>query len=471
MKLNGIFARLIITNFIPLVFLSMFMSFIFFKIQKLDRLMKQVTLVEIPVIEKTDRLSGTILRQIEFREKYIISMDKDFLRQYEEYTGSFRKMLAELDAVAAGERKQQALAKLRTAYDEYSHAEAVYIRDGGKGSYVPSVNSVSGALEELRGVAASKREKALKTSGRLVEQVRTEIFLFIVTGGVLIVCLAYLNTRSIALPIRKLSENTRRVAKGTYPDHIGTGGPSEIRRLSEDFGTMVRRLKESDELRTEFIGNVSHELRTPLTSIYEASSMLKEDYFINDRESSEKLLNIIETESKRMINSVSNILEITRLDIEQDSYIIAPVDIGRAAVSSIEKTAPIAAGRGISVVSDIRPGEMVYADGEKLSLVFMNLIGNALKYSGDGSFVKVTAERKDSLLTVCVSDNGTGIDAEELSLIFERYRQGSNRSAEYKGTGLGLAICRKIIEKHGGTIWAESQKGCGSRFFFTLRCA
>jgi len=471
MKLNGIFSRLIVTNFILLVFLSIFMSFIFFKIEKLNRLMERVTLVEIPVIERADRLSGIILREIEFREKYLISMDTDFLRQYEQYGVSFRSVLKEMDAIITGGRKKAALEKLESAYAAFSAEESAYILGGGQEELMPSVNDVSAALEDLRKIAAQKREKGLRTSAMLVEQVKTEAFIFIVSGGVLIVFLAFLNTKSIAEPIRKLSENTRKVAEGSYPEKISPNGPSEVRRLSEDFGVMVHRLKEGDELRTEFIGNVSHELRTPLTSIREASAMLKEDFFASDRESSLRLLNIIETESDRMINSVNNILEITRLDIAQDSYDIGRTDIGRIICSSIEKTAPIAARRNISVVSEVMPQEMVFADAEKLSLVFDNLIGNALKYSGDGTRVTVSAVRSGEVMTVCVADNGAGIEGAELALIFERYRLGRNRSPEYKGSGLGLAICRKIIEKHGGTIWAESEKGYGSRFCFTLRCA
>ncbi|WP_303851078.1 HAMP domain-containing sensor histidine kinase [Seleniivibrio woodruffii] len=469
MKLNGIFARLIAMNFILLAFLSIFMSVIFMKIQKLNGLMERVTLVEIPVIERADRLSGIILRQIEFREKYLISMDTDFLRQYEQYGGSFRSVLKELDAIISGGSKKEALERLKTAYASFSAEESTYMLGGGQEEHMPSVNGVSSALEHLRGIAAQKREKGLRTSGKLVEQVRTEAFAFIVTGGVLIVLLALTNTKSIAVPIRKLSESTRKVTDGSYPEMVCHGGPSEVRRLSEDFGVMVRRLKESDELRTEFIGNVSHELRTPLTSIREASAMLKEGYFHDDRESSLRLLNIIETESNRMINSVNNILEITRLDLAQDTYEIIKTDINRIVVSSIEKTAPIAARRGITVVNTIEPDLTAFADAEKLSLVFDNLIGNALKYSGAGTQVKISATCSGGVVTVCVADSGAGVDEAELSLIFERYRLGSNRSSEYKGSGLGLAICRKIIEKHGGSIWVKSEKGCGSRFCFTLR--
>ncbi len=469
MKLNGIFARLIVMNFILLIFLSIFMSVIFMKIQKLNRLMERVTLVEIPVIERTDRLSGLILRQIEFREKYLISMDTDFLRQYEQFGGSFRAVLKELDAIISSGSKKEALDRLKSAYAAFSSEESTYMLGGGQEEQMPSVNGVSSALEHLRGIAAQKREKGLRTSGKLVEQVRTEAFVFIVTGGVFIVFLAFLNTKSIAAPIRKLSENTRKVTDGYYPEIVSGGGPAEVRQLSEDFGVMVHRLKESDELRTEFIGNVSHELRTPLTSIREASAMLKEGYFQDDRESSLRLLNIIETESNRMINSVNNILEITRLDLAQDTYEIVKTDINSIAASSVEKTAPIAARRGISVFNGIERQTNVFADAEKLALVFDNLLGNALKYSGDGSQVEISVIHSGGFVTVCVADSGVGVDEAELSLIFERYRLGSNRSSEYKGSGLGLAICRKIIEKHGGTIWAESKKGCGSRFCFTLR--
>jgi len=466
MKINGVFGRLLAANLAVLIFLSVFMSYIIHKSRRLNTLLEQVNSVELPVIERVDRLNGTVQKQAEFREKYVISKDADFLERYRDYCSEAVSIISELDVLISDIDKDRAFQELEEAYSKFNTENEKYISARGRTVGIPSYTGVSEALIKLRGLAAGKRKESLELSGILAGQMRTASLVFVLSGGVLVVLLAFVNTKSIVRPIRKLRDSTHQVAKGVYPENIDSGGPAEISGLADDFRVMVKRLRESDELRTEFIGNVSHELKTPLTSIREASAMLREDYFKTDSESSEKLLDIISTESDRMINSVNNILEITRLDIAQAAYEFEDADIGTIAEAAIQNTAPIAARRNISVISAIDASAR--ADREKLAVVFVNLIANALKYSGEGTTVRLSSERVGDRLRVCVADEGAGIAQEELGLIFERYRLGSNRSFEYKGSGLGLAICRKIIEKHGGRIWAESGQGQGSRFYFTL---
>lgn len=469
MKLTGVFGRLITANFILLIFLSLFMTYILQKTEKLNLILHQITSVELPLIEKTDRLMNAVVGIEEFRDKYLIAEDEDFLHQYENYKISAALLLNDIDSLIAIE-KRNVFDSLSSSFAEYISLNTLFL-EKQEGIEKPSPETVTSNISALRKLAAAERGKGLKLSEKLSREVNEAAIAVGFAGVVLIILLAFLNTRNIVLPIKKLRKSTHLVAGGLYPEDISSDGPYEIRQLADDFSVMVRRLKENDELRSEFIGNVSHELRTPLTSIKEASEMLKEDYFRDDRRSSENLLYIINSESERMINSVNNILEITRLDMAKSAYDFESADIGKIAASAIAKTAPIAERRKIDISSEIQKGIKVAADTEKLSVVFANLIGNALKYSPENTRIRITAENKDGFICVCVSDQGIGVSEDELTLIFERYRRGSNRTPEYKGTGLGLAICSRIIEKHGGEIWAESSGGEGSRFYFTLRCA
>ncbi|ADD68388.1 integral membrane sensor signal transduction histidine kinase [Denitrovibrio acetiphilus DSM 12809] len=472
MKRTGVFGRLIVANLILLIFLSIFITYIFNKTQKLNSLLRQITSIELPIIENTDKLRNTVSGLAGFREKYLISMDSDFLSRYTDYTEASDRLVNDIRTLINDNTKLKAFESLQTAYTEYITDSEFYLLNRSKETIQPDIQPVADAIAGLRDIAMKERSNSLKISGILSEQVKVAAFIFIFSGFILIVLLAFLNTRNIVIPIKKLRGNTHLVAKGSYPDNINSDGPYEISQLAEDFSVMVHRLKENDELRSEFIGNVSHELRTPLTSIREASEMLKEEYFRGDKETSNNLLNIISSESDRMINSVNNILEITRLDMAKEYYDFEQTDIGKIAHSAIEKTAPIAERRNITVTSLISKGEVqALVDVEKIAVVFVNLLGNALKYSDQNTHVTISADRCGEFLCVCVKDEGIGISQDELSKIFERYRLGSNRSTEYKGTGLGLAICKKIIERHGGEIWAESSKGEGTRFYFTLRYA
>jgi signal transduction histidine kinase len=470
MKLKGIFGRLFISNFIILVFLSIFMTYIFTKTQKLNSLLHQVTTVELPLIEKADRLYNLISEIGEFRDKYRISYDSDFLDRYKKYSGDASVLLTDMWMLVSERAKEAAFDMLKKSYSDFMSANTAYLWNISENASPPSADALKLSVSALRDIAMQQRSESLRVSGVLSEEVKAGVFIFILTGIALILGIAYLNTRNIVIPLSNLSRETHRVTEGTYPESIETDGPYEVKKLAEDFGVMLSRLKENDELKAEFIGNVSHELRTPLTSIREASNMLKESYFLKDRISSEKLLNIISGESQRMINSVNNILEMTRLDMSEVSYQCEKADVGRMIQSVLLKSEPIAEKRNIKIISHV-PVDKVFAvaDIEKISVVLINLLGNALKYSYEGGEINITAKETGSLLRICVEDNGVGISADELSIIFERYRQGSNKTSEYKGSGLGLAICTKILEKHGGKIWAESSEGNGSRFFFTLQ--
>jgi len=472
MKLKGIFGRLFISNFIILIFLSLFMTYIFTKTQKLNALLHQVTAVELPMIEKADRLYNLISEIGEFRDKYRISYDSDFLDRYKQYSGDASALLTDMWLLISEREKEEAFNALKQSYSQFMSANTAYLWNMSEDAVPPSADELTKAVSVLRDIAMHQRSESLRISGVLSEEVTAGVFIFIITGIALILAIAYFNTRNIVIPLNKLSGETHRVIEGTYPEAIEADGPYEIKKLAEDFGVMLCRLKENDELKGEFIGNVSHELRTPLTSIREASEMLKENYFQKDRISSEKLLNIISGESQRMINSVNNILEMTRLDMSEVSYQCEKADMGRMIQSAVMKSEPIAGKRHIKIVSHV-PVDKVFAvaDIEKISVVLINLIGNALKYSYEGGVINIYAKESGSFLRFCVEDNGVGISADELSIIFERYRQGSNKTSEYKGSGLGLAICTKILEKHGGKIWAESSEGNGSRFFFTLQSA
>ncbi|MBI5596043.1 MAG: hypothetical protein HY928_08140 [Elusimicrobia bacterium] len=231
----------------------------------------------------------------------------------------------------------------------------------------------------------------------------------------------------------------------------------------------IGELKRLSEVRREFVANVSHELRTPLASIKAYAETLSQGA-LEDAENRAGFVAEIEAAADRMANLVDDLLNLAALESGRRPPVFAPLALGKAAAEVVAVLMPLAGRKSVVLrlepFHDIPP---VRADREMVKRVFVNLIENAIKYSGDRGVVRVGAEASGDMVTAWVSDNGPGIPAESLPRLFERfYRVDKARSRELGGTGLGLAIVKHIVDVHGGTASAESVVGEGSTFRFTL---
>ncbi|MBE9137948.1 PAS domain-containing protein [Nodosilinea sp. LEGE 07088] len=226
-----------------------------------------------------------------------------------------------------------------------------------------------------------------------------------------------------------------------------------------------------DRIKDEFISIVSHELRTPLTSIRGGLGLLALGVLQDRPQKAQQMLHIALDNTERMIRLVNDILDLERLASSQADLRVEPcqaADLIAQAVSGVEAIAQTA---GVSL--QVAPvTAMVVADPDAIVQTLTNLLGNAIKFSDPGSHIWLTAgivEVPTAVLRIAVKDQGRGIPADRLELIFERFHQVDVSDSRQKGgAGLGLAICKGIVEQHGGEIWAESQLGVGSTFYVTL---
>jgi signal transduction histidine kinase len=226
------------------------------------------------------------------------------------------------------------------------------------------------------------------------------------------------------------------------------------------------RLREFDRLKDEFIAIVSHELRTPLTSVYGAAMTLRGQNL--DERRRELMLDIVSTESARLGRLLDDILWVSRLDSGRAKpYLtrLEPLEL----VSEVVRSSRIHLPKGVSL--DLRydaGSKPVAADPDKLQQVLVNLVENAVKYSGNGT-IEVIVQPQYGTTRFCVRDRGPGIPPEEQERIFDKfYRLDPNMTKGVGGTGLGLYICRELVESMGGQIWVDSQPGLGSTFIFEL---
>lgn len=233
----------------------------------------------------------------------------------------------------------------------------------------------------------------------------------------------------------------------------------------------LTRLKQLESTREEFVANVSHELRTPLSLIKGYVETLL-DGAKDNPEIATRFLQTIDRNARRLDLLIQDLLTISALESGRVKLNLQPVALRLVAEEVFAGFKERTAGRGVKLVNAL-PDLTARADADRVQQVLANLVDNAVKYGRDGGTVTVGGRvADDGKVEVFVQDDGPGIPAEALERVFERfYRVDKGRSREQGGTGLGLAIVKHIVQSHGGSVWAKSEIGKGTTFYFTLPLA
>lgn len=235
----------------------------------------------------------------------------------------------------------------------------------------------------------------------------------------------------------------------------------------------ITERQKLEDMQTDFVANVSHELKTPLTNIKSYTETLL-DGAIEDRDTADHFLEIINSEADRMNRLVKDLLQLSRLDNNQDITNIKETNAVMLVDTAVTKIQITAAGKKqqLNKLYDNAKDIRVNVDRDKFEQVILNVLTNAIKYTEEGGRIDVDVFEQAGSCKIIVSDNGIGISAEALPRIFERfYRVDKARSRAMGGTGLGLAITKQIVENHGGTITAESAEGKGTKMIIELPLA
>jgi len=238
-------------------------------------------------------------------------------------------------------------------------------------------------------------------------------------------------------------------------------------QLFEEAGK-AQALREADRAKSELLSTVSHELRTPLAGIKAHATALLRPDVDRDQESVREYLHVVVEEADRLRLLIDNLLDMTRIEsgaMHIDKRPVQIADLAEAVASSMRRHA-----EGCDLSVSFPPDfPVVEADHRRIEQVLRNLVDNAVKYSPRGGKVVISGVKQEGEVLVSVTDEGIGIRASDLDLIFERFhRVDSPAVRRAGGAGLGLAICRGIVEAHGGRIWAESTPGRGTTIRFTL---
>jgi len=245
------------------------------------------------------------------------------------------------------------------------------------------------------------------------------------------------------------------------PEGKATGSIGIFRDITEK--------KEVDQIKDEFINIASHELRTPIAVVRETISQIADGQHGEMTDAQKQVLGALRKSVQRLCLLIDDLLDLSKIEtgrVELRRELLDLREIAKDAGATLAKTA---AEKGLEVRYDFPVSKLeAFIDREKITQVFLNLMGNGLKYTSEGR-VTVSGSEKEDCFEITIQDTGPGISEEDLPKIFEKFQRfGPKRSPEEKGTGLGLALCRGIVLLHHGKISAESRVGEGTKIVFSL---
>ena len=298
-----------------------------------------------------------------------------------------------------------------------------------------------------------------RSSDEQVERNFALLFITVLLGGVVASALiAIIVTRRGLRPLRKMTESLGRIGPDQLKERIGsTGWPRELQPLAIAFDEMLKRLDDSFSRLSQFSADLAHELRTPIANMLgEAQVALTRDRTAAEyRETIESTV----AECERLSRIVDNLLFVARVDAAREPIACKRFD-ARAAVEKIAAFYQTVADDHHVTISCTGDGQ-IYADPDLFERAVGNLLDNALRFTAEHGFIRVGLVRHNSDFEVAVGDNGSGIAAEHLPRVFDRfYRAESSRGSD--GAGLGLALVKSIVDLHGGSAVIESNPGCGT---------
>ncbi len=244
----------------------------------------------------------------------------------------------------------------------------------------------------------------------------------------------------------------------------------ESARLFEEVKERNLKLKELSDYKDEILNIAAHDLRSPLSAIHMSATLLDSYADKMDENEKKEALEGMVTKAKHMINMLNEMLDISVIESGKLELKKKHTDLKGILRGKFHSVTPYARSKNIELFYEV-PDELpdVIIDISKIDGVLDNLLTNAIKYTPSGGKVKLKATREDHTIQVCVEDTGVGIRKSEQQKLFKKFsRTSSKPTAGESSTGLGLAIAKKIVDLHDGKIWVESQKGIGSKFYFTI---
>lgn len=301
------------------------------------------------------------------------------------------------------------------------------------------------------------------------------VLILIVTAA----CMSAWIYRGVNSPLKKLKEATQHIKEGDLDFALDVKGNDELSQLCQDFEAMRRQLKITNEEKNaydrenkELISNISHDLKTPITAVkgYVEGIM---DGVADTPEKMDRYIRTIYNKANDMDKLINELTFYSKIDTNRIPYTFNKINVAEYFDDCVEEVGLDLESKNIelSYFNYVDHDTLVIADAEQLKRVISNIIGNSIKYlDKPKGYISIRVKDVGDFIQVEIEDNGKGIAAKDLPNIFDRfYRTDASRNSSQGGSGIGLSIVKKIIEDHGGKIWANSKLGAGTIMYFVLR--
>ncbi len=332
--------------------------------------------------------------------------------------------------------------------------------DGGEGS-VFIVSNVDGLLPEIRIM--------------MWEMILAGIMIIVFTDAILMMWVY----RSVISPLGRLKVATKNIRDGNLDFALEIEEDDEIGQLCQDFEEMRIRLKESaeekiqyDKENKELISNISHDLKTPITAIKGYVEGII-DGVASSPEKLDRYIRTVYNKANDMDKLIDELTFYSKIDTNKIPYTFSKLSVSNYFRDCVDEVGMEMEARSIELgyFNYVDEDVEIIADAEQLRRVINNIISNSVKYMDKkNGIINIRIKDAGDFIQVGIEDNGRGIPAKDLPNIFDRfYRTDSSRNSSQGGSGIGLSIVKKIIEDHGGRIWASSKEGIGTEIHFVLR--
>ncbi|MDY5874101.1 MAG: HAMP domain-containing sensor histidine kinase [Bacilli bacterium] len=346
-------------------------------------------------------------------------------------------------------------------------------QSGEETSFEKILNPINNSISLLYGIKKGNGYIFLFTSlediGTTTSLIKNQLIYVTLLAILFSIVIAMFLSRRIAKPISDMTKNAKILADGNYDVKFTTTGIKEIDELANTLNYLEQEVSKTDEYRRDLMANVSHDLKTPLTMIKAYAEMIR-DITLDNKEKTKENLNVIIDETNRLNILVNDILELSKLQNNQETLNIEKFDIVELIRDILKRYQIIKETENYNLILESPQSIIVKADKKRISQVIYNLINNAINYTGDDLKVtiRITENQKDCKIEII--DTGKGIDEKDLPNIWNRYyKKEKNHKRNVVGTGLGLSIVKNILEQHNFKYGVNSIKNKGTTFYFQIK--
>lgn len=486
---------------LPLILLVAVLSYHLTQVERLVGVNRRLAAVNFRAATAALALSRDIDQIDEYTRKLFVTRDTGYAEGVADALKAARSRLDELGQLGLSAEESTVLERLCHQWEVFPFAAAdagtlaAASRAANAGSVLKAATEDIDAMRlQARAVFAATQAAVAEQVGRATRAAEAvgRVSLAVIGLALLVsVATVVLTVRSISVPLRHLTEGTRKVAAGHFSTQLTPTGHDELAELAEDFNAMVRRLGELDQLKRDFVSHVSHELKTPLVAMEETIRLLLEEEIGPLSPQQRRMLELNLQACTRLSAMISDLLDISRMESGSLTYELGAHDLGLLLERAAGELEALAAERGVVIrVEPPEPALSVLCDADRVVQVVQNLLHNAIRFSPQGEMVRLVGRRLADLGTaelppsgesdrldgsrfaaVSVLDRGPGVPGGERARIFERFRQLGSPAERRGGVGLGLAICKRIVDDHGGAIWVGGGSSPGCELTFVLPLA